>query len=86
MESVAYEIRKKNESTIPKTTGWCPLLSNNIRPDSKRNNNNINNNTNLIDIFMLNYSSSYPLVLKYQVGVQWVIAVTQGQVGVFSLG
>ena len=26
MESVGYEIRKKNEATIPKTTGWCLLL------------------------------------------------------------
>lgn len=30
--------KKKNEAILPKTTGWCPLLWNNIRPDSKRNN------------------------------------------------
>ena len=37
--SVGYEMKKKEEATIPKTTGWCPLLWHEI----KRNNNNNNN-------------------------------------------
>ena len=46
-ESVGYKMKKK--ATIPKTTAWCPLLShflpgNNIRPQSKRDNNNDDNN------------------------------------------
>ena len=37
-KSVGYEMKKK--TTIPKTTGWCPLLwhflpGNNIRPERK---------------------------------------------------
>ena len=47
-ESVGYEMRKK-EATLPKTTSSCTLLSlslpgNNIRHESKRSNDNKNNN------------------------------------------
>ena len=50
IRKVLDEILEK-KATIPKTTGWCPLLwhplpGNNIRPESKRNNNNNNNNNN----------------------------------------
>ena len=40
--SVGYERKKKEEATIPKATGWCPLLWH----ESKRNNNNNNNKNN----------------------------------------
>ena len=47
--------KQKKKTTIPKTTGWCPLLwhflpGNNIRPESKEIiiiNNNNNNNGNI---------------------------------------
>ena len=50
-----------------------------ILTNLKENNNNNNNNNS-------NNNSNNPVVLKYRVGVRWKIAVSHGQVGVFSLG
>ena len=61
--------------TVIKTSNLTKDKTNNNNNNNDNNNNNNNNNNN-----------KSPVVLKYRLGVWWGIAVSHGQVGVFSLG
>ena len=64
-------------------TSYFTVLNNNNNNNNKNNNNNnnnINNNNNN------NNNNNKTVVFKYRVGVRRGIAVSHGQVGVFSLG